>query len=66
MQKLRRSDRTFKHGFDFGGHKSAIVALCKEIKLYLVSKLPEEKARRVLYSHEKRAGSTICSPFGKT
>ena len=40
----------FKHCFEFGGHKSAIVAIAaKKFRLYLVSKLPEEKARDAFF-----------------
>ena len=41
----------FKHCFEFGGHKSAIVAIAaKKFKLYLVSKLPEDKARTAFFT----------------
>jgi len=40
----------FKHCFEFGGHKSAIVAkAAKKFKLYLVSKLPEEQTRDAFF-----------------
>ncbi|AKB74259.1 Transcriptional regulator [Methanosarcina lacustris Z-7289] len=40
----------FKHCFEFGGHKSAIVAkAAKKFKLYLVSKLPEDKVRTAFF-----------------
>ncbi len=40
----------FKHCFEFGGHKSAIVAkAAKKFKLYLVSKLPEEQTREAFF-----------------
>ena len=41
----------FKHCFEFGGHKSAIVAKAsKKFKLYLVSKLPEDKVRTAFFT----------------
>ncbi len=41
----------FKHCFEFGGHKSAIVAkIAKKFKLYLVSKLPEEQTRDAFFT----------------
>ncbi|MCQ1536934.1 nickel-dependent lactate racemase [Methanosarcina sp. KYL-1] len=41
----------FKHCFEFGGHKSAIVAKAsKRFKLYLVSKLPEEQTRSAFFT----------------
>jgi len=41
----------FKHCFEFGGHKSAIVAkAAKKFKLYLVSKLPEEQTRAAFFT----------------
>ncbi|AKB35572.1 Transcriptional regulator [Methanosarcina siciliae C2J] len=40
----------FKHFFEFGGHKSAIVAkAAKQFKLYIVSKLSEEESRRAFF-----------------
>jgi nickel-dependent lactate racemase len=40
----------FKQLFEFGGHKSAIVAkAAKQFKLYIVSKLPEEESRRAFF-----------------
>ena len=41
----------FKNCFEFGGHKSAIVAkIAKKFKLYLVSKLPEEQTRDAFFT----------------
>lgn len=41
----------FKHCFEFGGHKTAIVAkVAKKFKLYLVSKLPEEQTRTAFFT----------------
>ncbi|MGB9929954.1 MAG: nickel-dependent lactate racemase [Methanosarcina sp.] len=40
----------FNHCFEFGGHKSAIIAkMSKKFKLYLISKLPEEQARDAFF-----------------
>jgi len=40
----------FKQFFEFGGHKSAIVAkAAKQFKLYIVSKLSEEESRRAFF-----------------
>jgi nickel-dependent lactate racemase len=40
----------FKHCFEFGGHKSALVAKAsKKFKIYLVSKLSEELARSAFF-----------------
>jgi nickel-dependent lactate racemase len=40
----------FKHCFEFGGHKSAIVAKASQkFRLYLVSTLPEEKTRAAFF-----------------
>jgi nickel-dependent lactate racemase len=41
----------FRHCFEFGGHKTAIIAkAAKKFKLYLVSKLPEEKTRVAFFT----------------
>ena len=41
----------FKHCFEFGGHKTAIVAkVAKKFKLYLVSKLPDEQTRTAFFT----------------
>ena len=41
----------FKHCFEFGGHKTAIIAkVAKKFKLYLVSKLPEEQTRAAFFT----------------
>jgi nickel-dependent lactate racemase len=41
----------FKNCFEFGGHKSAIVAkIAKKFKLYLISKLPEEQTRSAFFT----------------
>lgn len=41
----------FKHCFEFGGHKTAIVAkIAKKFKLYLVSKLPDEQTRTAFFT----------------
>jgi nickel-dependent lactate racemase len=41
----------FKHCFEFGGHKSAIIAkISKKFRLYLVSKLPEEQTRNAFFT----------------
>ncbi|AKB31573.1 Transcriptional regulator [Methanosarcina siciliae HI350] len=41
----------FKNCFEFGGHKSAIVAIAaKKFKLYLVSKLPGDNARTAFFT----------------
>jgi lactate racemase len=41
----------FKQCFEFGGHKSAIVAkIAKKFKLYLISKLPEEQTRSAFFT----------------
>ncbi len=41
----------FKHCFEFGGHKTAIIAkVAKRFKLYLVSKLPEEQTRAAFFT----------------
>ncbi|WP_455429602.1 hypothetical protein [Methanosarcina horonobensis] len=40
----------FKQFFEFGGHKSAIVAkAAKQFRLYIVSKLSEEESRRAFF-----------------
>lgn len=40
----------FKMCFEFGGHKSAIIAkIAKKFKLYLVSKLPEEQSKSAFF-----------------
>ncbi len=40
----------FKKCFEFGGHKSAIIAkIAKKFKLYLISKLPEEQTRSAFF-----------------
>jgi nickel-dependent lactate racemase len=40
----------FKNFFEFGGHKSAIVAkTAKQFKLYIVSKLSEEESRKAFF-----------------
>jgi lactate racemase len=40
----------FKQCFEFGGHKSAIIAkIAKKFKLYLVSKLPEEQTKSAFF-----------------
>ncbi|MDR7665870.1 nickel-dependent lactate racemase [Methanosarcina sp. Z-7115] len=44
----------FKHCFEFGGHKAAIVGrAAKEFKLYLVSKLPEEESKKAFFTPVK-------------
>ena len=41
----------FKHCFEFGGHKTAIVAkVAKKFRLYLVSKLPDEQTRTAFFT----------------
>jgi nickel-dependent lactate racemase len=41
----------FKNCFEFGGHKSAIVAkIAKKFKLYLISKLSEEQTRSAFFT----------------
>ena len=41
----------FKHCFEFGGHKSAIVAkISKKFKIYLVSKLHKEQTRNAFFT----------------
>ena len=41
----------FKNCFEFGGHKSAIVAkIAKKFKIYLVSKLPDEQTRCAFFT----------------
>lgn len=44
----------FKQFFEFGGHKSAIVAkAAKQFKLYIVSKLSEEESRKAFFIPSK-------------
>ena len=44
----------FKHCFEFGGHKAAIVGkAAKEFKLYLVSKLPEAESKKAFFTPAK-------------
>ncbi|MGB9940178.1 nickel-dependent lactate racemase [Methanosarcina sp.] len=41
----------FKKCFEFGGHKTAIIAkISKKFRLYLVSKLPEEQTRTAFFT----------------
>jgi lactate racemase len=41
----------FKNCFEFGGHKSAIVAkISKKFKIYLISKLPQEQTRTAFFT----------------
>ena len=41
----------FKHCFEFGGHKTAIIAkISKKFKLYLVSKLSDEQTRNAFFT----------------
>jgi lactate racemase len=50
----------FKQCFEFGGHKSAIVArIAKKFKLYLVSKLSEEQARSAFFIPVSNLNETL-------
>jgi lactate racemase len=50
----------FKHCFEFGGHKAAIVGrAAKEFKLYLVSKLPEEESKKAFFTPVKSIEEAI-------